>query len=419
MRHRPVTLDGVVCPVPAAAVRGTPEFRRLALALVMAGFATFALLYGVQPLLPLYVVQFRLTAAQSSLAVSMATGVMAITFIPAGILSDRVGRIPVMTASLFGASLLTLLSTMLPGWPTFLVMRALTGVALAGLPGVAMAYVAEEVDAASAGSAMGLYIGGSAMGGMLGRFAATLVADLFNWRLAIGVLGILGLIAAVAFHRGVPQARGFRPTRYTPRSLVDATRRLLRDGALPWLYAEGFLLMGIFVTIYNYVGFHLQAPPYSLSQAAVGAVFLVYIVGSIASAWFGGLAGRVGRRKVFWIPIVALGVGIALTLAEPLAVIIAGIVVVTIGFFAGHSTASAWVGRRASRDRAHGSSLYLLFYYLGSSFLGSAGGLAWSWGGWPAVAWFTILLSVIAFAIAVRLVGVPPIQAAEAPPIPA
>ncbi len=64
---------------------------------------------------------------------------------------------------------------------------------------------------------------------------------------------------------------------------------------LPLLYAEGFLLMGVFVTLYNYVSFRLEAPPYSLSQAMVGLVFLVYLLGSFSSAWIGGLASRLGR----------------------------------------------------------------------------------------------------------------------------
>ena len=38
-------------------------------------------------------------------------------------------------------------------------------------------------------------------------------------------------------------------------------RGLLADGVLPLLYAEAFLLMGIFVTTYNYISFRLEAAP--------------------------------------------------------------------------------------------------------------------------------------------------------------
>ena len=388
---------------------GTAAYRHLALALLLAGFSTFALLYDVQPLLPFFARQFGVDAANASLAVSFATGAMALSFIPAGILSDRIGRLPVMTISLAASALVTVLSAILPGWTTLLVMRALTGIALAGVPSVAMAYVAEEVDAVSVGSAMGLYIGGSAIGGMAGRLGMTLIAEHFGWRGAMGAMGLGGLAAAAAFRFYAPPSRAFVPAKHDVRSLVAATGRLIRDKALPLLYVEGFLLMGAFVTIYNYAGFRLQAPPYSLSQSAVATIFLLYILGSFSSAWFGGLAGRVGRRKLFWMPIVGLVGGIALTAAQSLVVIVLGIAVITVAFFAAHSTASGWVGRRAIRDRAQASSLYLLFYYLGSSILGSAGGLAWNAGGWPAVSFFCIALVLTALVIAIRLIGVRPL----------
>jgi YNFM family putative membrane transporter len=250
---------------------------------------------------------------------------------------------------------------------------------------------------------MGLYIAGSAIGGMTGRLGVTLVSQFAGWRLAIGAMGAAGLVAATAFALFAPQPRAFAPVRHDVRSLLAATARLLSDTALPWLYAEGFLLMGAFVTIYNYVGFRLEAPPFGLSQAAVGSIFLLYLIGSFSSAWFGGLAGRVGRGKVFWMPIAMLILGIGLTSTRPLWLIILGIAVITGAFFAAHSTASGWVGRRATRDRAQAAALYLLFYYLGSSLLGSAGGIAWSMAGWAGVVTYAVLLVLAALAVAGRL----------------
>jgi YNFM family putative membrane transporter len=192
-------------------------------------------------------------------------------------------------------------------------------------------------------------------------------------------------------------------------SFAASMRVLRKDAALPWLYSEGFLLMGSFVTIYNYVSFHLLAPPYSLSQSAVGAIFLFYIVGSVSSTWFGQLAGRLGRRRVFWMPILALLGGVALTATTPLSGIVLGIGVVTVGYFGAHSVASSWVGRRGGSARAQAAAFYLFFLYVGSSVLGSAGGVAWSRAGWPGVALFTGVLVVIALLIAFRLVAVKPL----------
>jgi YNFM family putative membrane transporter len=117
----------------------------------------------------------------------------------------------------------------------------------------------------------------------------------------------------------------------------------------------------------------------------------------------GGLASRLGPGRVFWMPIVILVAGIALTLARPLVAVLVGIAIVTGAFFAAHSTASGWVGRRATRNRAQASALYLLFYDLGSSLLGTAGGVAWNYAAWAGVAGFALILTVAALAIALRL----------------
>lgn len=394
---------------------GTPAYRRLTLAMLFAGFSTFSLLYAVQPLLPLLAGAYRLSAEAASLAVSLATGPLAIGILVAGAISDRVGRRPLMVFAMLTAGALTLLAAAVPGWPALLALRLLTGLALAGVPGVAMAYLAEEVDAEAIGSAMGLYIAGSALGGMGGRLIASLLADLGGWRWALGGVGLIGLVMAEAFRRLAPPSRRFEAGGGGVAATWRAMRALFGDRALPLLYGEAFVLMGLFVTVYNYAAFRLVAPPYSLSQTAVGAVFLLYVLGSISSARFGALAGRVGRRRVFWVPVAILGVGVAITAARPLALVVAGIAVLTVGFFGAHSIASAWVGRRAQAHRGQAAALYLFFYYLGSSVLGSAGGIAWTRSGWGGVTLFCLLLAALALAGAALLARVPPLVAADAP----
>ncbi|WP_244185108.1 MFS transporter [Sphingomonas aurantiaca] len=395
---------------------GTPAYRRLTLAMLFAGFSTFSLLYSVQPLLPLFAAQYGLTAEAASLAVSLATGPLAIGILFAGFVSDRVGRRPLMIAAMFAAGALTVAAAVVPGWSGLLVLRFLTGVALAGVPAVAMAYVAEEVDAGAVGAAMGLYIAGSALGGMAGRLVVSVVADLEGWRWALASVGIAGLAMAEAFRRLSPPSRNFTPSVGRPGALLRSAGSLFTDRAMPLLYLEAFLLMGVFVTIYNYAGFRLIRAPYGLSQAAVGAVFLLYVLGSVSSAKFGTLAGRRGRRTIFWIPVVLLIVGVALTAMTPLALVIAGIAVVTIGFFGAHSIASAWVGRRAQAARGQAAAFYLFFYYMGSSVLGSAGGVAWTHAGWPGVTAFCLVLGVAALVIGLVLRTVPPLVVE--PPVP-
>lgn len=378
--------------------------------MLFAGFSTFSLLYSAQPLLPLFARTFGLSAEGASLAVGIATGPLAVGILFAGALSDRWGRRPMMVGAMYLAGGFSLLTAAAPNWPALLVLRFATGVALAGVPAVAMAYVSEEVDPASIGSAMGLYIAGSAIGGMAGRLGVSLLTDVIGWRGAVAGVGIAGLTMAEMFRRLAPASRHFVASQHSPVAIARSFRALLRDPAMPLLFAEAFVLMGVFVSIYNYAGFRLMAAPYRLNHAQVGAIFLLYLLGSASSAWFGGVAGRLGRRLIFWVPVMLLIIGVALTAAQPLVLVIAGIGVVTIGFFGAHSIASAWVGRRALDNRGQAAALYLFFYYAGSSVLGSVCGIAWTRSGWIGVTWFCATLGTIALLLGLALRRIAPLR---------
>jgi MFS transporter, YNFM family, putative membrane transport protein len=399
--------------------RGTPAFLRTNLAVFSAGFSTFALLYCVQPLLPVFSREFGVSPAESSLSLSLTTIMLAASVLVAGSLSEAWGRKPVMAFSLLAAALLNIIGALAPTWNTFLLIRAFEGIAFSGLPAVAMAYLSEEMDRPSVGLAMGLYIGGSGLGGMLGRFLSGYLTDISSWRTALGVIGILGLISALIFWKTLPPSRHFEPRPLALGRLKESLSDHLRDPGLPWLFCEGFLIMGSFVTTYNYIGYRLLAPPYRLSQTAVGAIFIVYLAGIGSSTWFGELASRLGRRKVFWATIAIMLAGVALTLMPSLIMIIAGITVLTVGFFGAHSVASSWVGLRAQHSKAQASALYLCFYYVGSSIVGSCGGLFWTGGGWPAVTAFIGSLLLFALLISLRLATLQPIAWTAAPQPPA
>ena len=401
-------MDGSSSVAPAVVVdrrirHGTPAFRRTNLALFSSGFATFGLLYCVQPLLPAFSRTFGVDAAGSSLSLSVTTGVLAVAMLFAGALSDMWGRKPVMLASLLGSSLLVLATAMAPNWSSLLVLRAMLGVTLAGLPAVAMTYVSEEIHADSLGFAMGLYIGGNAIGGMGGRLISGFAADHSSWRVAVGVIGALGLVACALVAKGLPPSLHFEPRRARPRALLSSFGSLWRDKGLPWLFAEAFLLMGAFVTIYNYASYRLLAPPFSLSQSHVGAIFMVYLIGVGSSAWMGSIAGKLGRRRVLWTAFAIMLAGVALTATQSLAAIVIGIALVTFGFFGGHSIASSWVGKRAPLAKAHASSFYLFSYYMGSSIAGSLGGFAWTHAGWNGVATYVGVLVVAGLVVSLKL----------------
>lgn len=397
--------DPSLASEPAAfIVRGDPAYLRTNLALFLSGFATFSLLYCVQPLLPVLADAFHVDAAGSSLALSLTTGLLSVSIALAGIVSASLGRKPIMAASLCAAAALNLAAAAAPGWGVLLWARALEGVALGGAPALAMTFLSEEVHPDGLGFAMGLYIGGTALGGMAGRVLTGIAADLGGWRWALGGIGLLGLLAAGGFAALLPASRNFVPRRgLGPGFHARAFAGHLGAPGLPWLFAIAFLVMGGFVTVYNYAGFRLTAPPYGLSQTEAGLIFTVYLVGMAGSSLAGGLADRRGRWPVLTGGLILFGAGLALTLLQPLPAVIAGVALVTGGFFVAHAVASGWVGALARGEKGHAASLYLLAYYAGSSLVGSLGGVAWARAGWPGVAAFVGVLLVAALGAGLRL----------------
>ncbi len=246
---------------PPLIARGDARFWRVNFALFLGSFATFALLYCVQPLMPLFARAFSISPAAASLSLSAATGVLAVAMIFAGTLSDVFGRKAIMTASLAAAAAATLAASLSPNWTTFVALRALTGLALSGVPAVAMAYLVEEMDRSAIGLAMGLYIAGNTLGGLGGRLATAAFAEAGGWREAIVLVGLISLGCATAFAFALPRER--RTLGKAPATCVSADDPGMHfsDEGLRYLFAIGFLLMGAFVTTYNYIGFRLEARP--------------------------------------------------------------------------------------------------------------------------------------------------------------
>ena len=383
--------------------RGTPQFMRVTLALFSAGLATFALLYCVQPVLPVLSQEFGVSPATSSLSLSVATGMLALGLLVTGPLSDAIGRKRVMVTALMLASLFTLLSATMTSWHGILLMRALIGLSLSGVAAVGMTYLSEEIHPSVTAFSMGLYISGNSIGGMSGRLLSGVITDYTSWRIAITAIGCFALASALMFWKILPPSRNFRPASLKPRSLAINFRLHWRDSGLPLLFAEGFLLMGAFVTLFNYIGYRLLSPPWSLSQAVVGLLSVVYLTGSWSSPKAGAMTAKYGRSAVLLFSTAIMIVGVVITLFSSLWLIFPGMMLFTAGFFAAHAVASGWIGPRARRAKGQASSLYLFSYYLGSSLAGTLGGFFWHSFGWHGITAFIVMLLALALIAGWRL----------------
>ncbi|WP_405631350.1 MFS transporter [Streptomyces sp. NBC_01174] len=378
--------------VPDRLAPGGPGYRRMSFALFAAGIATFALLYSTQALLPAVSASFGATAGQASWTVSAATGALALCVLPLSALSERFGRRQMMTASLAVAVVIGLLVPFAPSIGWLIALRAVQGAALAGLPASAMAYLAEEVRPKALVAAIGLFVAGNSIGGMSGRILAGWVAQLWGWRMALGAIGLLAVACAAVFHLMIPRARHFSPASLNPKALARTVTGHLSDPLLRRLYAIGALFMTVFGAVYTVIGYRLVDEPFGLPQGIVGSVFLVYLVGTVSSAAAGRLVARLGRRGALYLAVSTTAAGLLLSLADQLVAVLAGLVLITAGFFAGHAVASSSVSRTATSGRAQASALYQSAYYLGSSAGGTLGAVAFHAGGWAG----TVALGVLA-----------------------
>jgi len=406
-----MTVQSPAGPAAAAAVRigpGVPGFTRTRWALFASGFTIFGLLYYVQSLLPVFSEELGVSPAQSSLALSSTTGVMAFALLFAGAISDVVGRKTIMTISLLSSSLLTLAMAFVPGWSGVLAIRFLMGISLCGVQSVTMAYLAEEVEPKVLGATLGLFISGSALGGMFGRMFASILADQAGWRVAVAVMGVAGLIATIYFRAALPPSRHFVPRAPGAERLVAEFKTIVRDTVQLRLFIVGFAVMSCFVTTYNFITFRLTEPPFDLSQTVVGFIFLIYLFGSAGATLAGILASRHGHNRVLWGLVFVMVTGVLITLSDHLFVALIGLSVLTFGLFSSHSVASGWVSMRARQSKALAASLYLFAYYQGGSIIGASGGLFWEAGGWASVVTLVVSIGCFGGLVALSLIRCTP-----------
>jgi YNFM family putative membrane transporter len=381
--------------------KGTREYRRASLVLFVAGFLTFAMLYVVQGLLPAISDDFSVSPASASLTLSLTTLPLAVAVVVAAAWSEGRGRRPLLVGSLLGAACLTLAAAASPSFLALLGLRMLTGLVLAGFPAVAMAYVAEEFHPSGLGTAMGLYISGTGLGGMSGRLAGGLITGFSSWRIAMTCAAVVCLVGAAWVASQLPPSRHFAVTPGPMRARLAAMRVPLRDPVILKLAACGFVIMGSLVSYYNYLQYRLAEPPFDLAATVIPFVFLIYLSGTVSANWMGRLTDRRSRRGVMMLGLAIMAAGALVSLADFLPTVLIGTAAMVFGFFGAHSVASGFVGAWARQQRAQASSLYLFGYHAGSGLAGFLGGLffgAFGWGGEVATVLVLLLIGVVVVA---------------------
>lgn len=398
--------------------------RRLLVALFGAGTAAFAQLYAPQSVLPDAARELATSASATALLVSAATLGLAAGVLPWAWVADRVGRVRSMTVAMLGATAVGLAVPFAPSFGLIIAGRAVEGLLVAGVPAVAMAYLTEMLTESGGASAVpraaGTYVAGTSMGGLLGRLVSGGVAELFGWRAGVGAVALACLVAAGVFVWLAPRDRP-AGTRHGPAGTRQGSRpsrggdgdgdgdgdgaaagrlRMLLSPRLLVLDAQGLLLMGGFVAVYNYLGFRLTAEPFGLSSGVVSLVFLAYLAGTWSSARTGRLVVRHGRRRVLIVSTGVMAAGVLATLSGWLPLALVGLVVLTAGFFGAHAVASGWTTVAAPQARTQAAAVYNLAYYAGSSVFGWLGGVGFALAGWPGTVAMVLVLVAVAAGLA-------------------
>ncbi len=372
------------------------------LAVGLAGYCAFINLYSPQSILPLLSQEFHASAAEISTIITVSTLAVALTAPFTGTVADVLGRKRVIVAAMFVLVIPTLMVGLATTLSQLIFWRAVQGLVLPPIFAVAVAYIGDEWSTKEATTAAGIYSSGSSLGGFSGRLVTGLLADYIGWRAGFVALAGIAFAGAIAVALLLPYERRF----VRSEGLLASGRQMLahfRNRQLLATYAVGFGVLFNFICTFTFVSFHLAAAPYNLSASWLGAIFVVYLVGSVLTPWTGWAVGRFGRRA-FMVGVIALWIaGIALTLAPSLPVIIAGL---ALGAGCGlicQAVSTGYVTTTAKAGRSSAVGLYVTSFYIGGSFGAAAGGIAWTLGRWPAcvaivAAMLTVMAMIVAFA---------------------
>lgn len=376
---------------------------RATLALSLGSFLVFINLYAPQPLLPDLRETYGVSTLVASLVMSVATLALAASLLVFGPLSDAIGRDRIMRLTLLAAGALSLALALAPNFESLLVLRALQGFVLGGLPAVAIAWMGDEFEPQAMLAAVGLYIGANTLGGIGGRVVGGAVGEVAGSSSSFLAVGLITLGGVAVFWKLLPPAQGFTPRRFELSGALGDLAGHLRNPLLLAAYLLGGLNFLIFINQYSYITFRLSEAPFGLGAKLLGLIFLTYLGGTLGSSLSGRLVRHLSQPACMMMGIGILAVGTLVTLVDSLPLILLGLTVNAFGFFVAHAMASSWVGRHAGQARGSASALYLVFYYGGASLGGFWLEPFWHLAGWPGVALGSWLVLAVTLGIAVWL----------------
>jgi MFS family permease len=372
--------------------------------MVIAGAAAFLNLYATQPLLPMLATRFHASAFQAGLTITAPTVAVAIFAPFVGRLADTIGLRRVIVGSAFLLAMATLLAATSVSLAQLIAWRFVQGIVTPGVFAASVAYIHEVWPTEQGGRATAAYMSGTIVGGFIGRASAGLIASHTDWHLAFVALSAGAFAIAMALWRWLPQEPSADGATHVSGTWVAPERvgvaAMFRNRPLIATWAIGFCVLFTNVAMFTYVTFHLAAPPYSLTTAALGWLFVVYLVGAVVTPLSGRWIDAYGHRFGMTSAMAIGAVGALLTLLPSLWAVVAGLALSSTGVFIAQTTTSSHIGAVTTNDRGLAVGLYSTFYYSGGSAGGAAPAIVWNAAGWPGCVMLVVVVQMAGAVIA-------------------
>ena len=378
----------------------TLDPRRIAVAL--AGGGAFLNLYSPQAVLPLLSSEFGARAADISIIMTASTLAVALTAPFTGAVADVLGRKRVNNAAMIALIVPTAMIAFSSSLEAIIFWRFMQGLLLPPIFAVTVAYIGGEWPADEAVGMTGIYTSGAAIGGFLGRLITGLLAEPIGWRGAFLAVAALTALCAAGVIWLLPREKNFVRAENIRVSLLQMLDHLRKPQLLA-TFAVGFGVLFNFMAAFTFISFALAQPPFNLSPASLGLIFVVYLIGTVTTPTTGIWVARFGRRHFVIGALLVWALGIVLTLVPSLTAIVIGLSVAAVCGFFTQASSQSFVVTTARTGISSAIGLYVTAFYVGGSAGAFFPGLAWEYGGWPAVVG-VILAMLACMALIVALV---------------
>jgi predicted MFS family arabinose efflux permease len=377
---------------------GTPEYKRITLSLALGSFLVFSNLYLLQPMLPSFAAHFAISETQVNWLFAASTLALSFSLVPMAVLSESIGRKPVMMFGLFSIPVISALMLFGDSFLFLVACRALIGIALAAFAAVAVAYMAEELDKHAFSMAIGTYIAANSLGGIAGRISGGLLADNFSIDIAIEVMMLVTLIGVVSVYYLLPKQQNFTPSSSSLRHHNRAIIGHFKNQRVWFAMLIGGVNFALFVNLYSVMGFRLVSAPHNVPVGLASLIFICYLGGTFSSRCAGHWSKHFSPILGMFLGSIVSMAGMWIAVMESIPAMLAGLLLISFGAFFTHTLAYGWVGQNATQAKATATALYLVHYYIGGSLGGFLLLYCWQHGGWTSVVVGGSVLYVVMFA---------------------